>query len=123
MLAAAHEHLFQSTLVSVITFYHIEMGKASPDFQAEETEVKVPQQVSGSGRLRTTFSRLLVLCSFGKRQDECQLAKQKNHPQPGISCCTAHTHGGSFCYVDAVFVQPDEAGPRSDLLAQPPLPF
>lgn len=80
MLAAAHEHLFQSALVPVITFYHIEMGKASPDFQVEETKVKVPQQVSGSGRLRTTFSRLLVLCSFGKRQDECQLAKQKNHP-------------------------------------------
>lgn len=32
MLAATHEHLFQSTLVFVITFYPIEMGKASPDF-------------------------------------------------------------------------------------------
>lgn len=59
MLAATHEHLFQSPLVFVITFYPIEMGKGSPNFQAEETKVKVPQQVSGSGRLRTTFSRLL----------------------------------------------------------------
>ena len=52
------------------------------------------------------------------------LPSRRITPQPGISCCTAHTHGGSFCCVDAVFVQPAEAGPGSGMPgpASPSLP-
>lgn len=93
MLAVAHEHLFQDTFISFITFYPFEMGKASPNFKAEETKIKVPQQVSGNGTLRTKFSRLLVLCSSGKWQHECQLAKWKNHPATWhlLLLCSSHS--------------------------------
>lgn len=53
------------------------------------------------------------------------LPSRRITPQPGISCCTTHTHGGSFCCADAVFVQPAEAGPGSDMPgpASPSLPI
>lgn len=67
----------------------------------------------------------LTHAHLGKGRMNASLPSRRITQQPGISYCTAHTHSGSFCYVNAIFVQPAEAGPRSDMPgpASPSLPI
>lgn len=98
------------------------MGKADryccPSFQAEETKAKFPQPISGSGRLRTQLPRRLALSLFGKWHHECQLVKQKHHPESQHLLLPY-----SWCTWWLVLLCPCGLCAHRARLAHPPLPF
>ena len=104
------ETLFRNTF---IMFCPIEMGKASPTFQAG----KYQGQGSNSKLVAVTdleqSSMDSLLCEHLENGGMNAILPSRRSPSNlASSCCTAYTHGGSFSCVDAIFVQQAEAGLR-----------
>lgn len=117
MLAATHEHIFQSTLHSLLHFILLKWARQVSIFKLRKPRLRFHSKSVAVADLGPHSPDSLTHAHLGKGRMNASLPSRRITQQPGISFLAAQlTHSGSFCYVDAnIFAQPAEAGPRSDM--------